>query len=175
MELHADSTNARCAVRTFREGVLSRVGHDLVLDVTRFEAEVQGEAVRARFDAASLRVRCAVRDGREDPGVLSERDRAQIEETARTDVLDAAAHPWITFRATLPAGYDGRAPLAGELTLHGVTHPLTVDVAPEGDGLRARATVRQKDFGMKPYAALMGALRVRAEVEVEVTLPWSPR
>lgn len=175
MDLHADQSDARCVVRTFREGMLSRVGHDLVLEVTRFEARVSGGEVSARFDAASLRVRSAVHGGHEDPGALSDRDRAQIEETARTDVLDAAAHPWVTFHARLPEGYTGRSKLRGELTLNGVTRPLEVEVSPHADGVRVFATVQQKDFGMKPYAALMGALRVRAEVEVEVTLPWAPR
>ncbi len=173
MERRADQGDAVCEVHTFREGALSLVGHDLLLDVTRFEVQVEGREVRARFDASSLAVRCAVRDGVEDPRALSLRDRAQIEETARAEVLGARAHPWITFRATLPEGFAGRGAVQGELTLHGVTRPITVAVAPEGAGVRARATVRQKEFGMKPYAALMGTLRVRPEVEVVVTLPWA--
>ena len=54
-----------CRVRTFREGLLSGLGHDLELAVTVFAIEVD-EGARtgtATFDAASLRVVRALRDG----------------------------------------------------------------------------------------------------------------
>jgi hypothetical protein len=39
-----------------------------------------------------------------------------------------------------------------------------------GHRYRATATVVQSDFGIKPYAAFLGALRVRDAVDVEVEL-----
>ena len=59
--------------------------------------------------------------------------------------------------------------MQGDLTLLGTTHPLAFDVE-VGDGgtLTAVAVVKQTDWGMKPYSALFGALKVVDEVEVEI-------
>jgi polyisoprenoid-binding protein YceI len=55
----------------------------------------------------------------------------------------------------------------GELTLAGTTKPLSFDLAVSADGvLAASVTVTQTSFGMKPYSALWGALKVLDEVEV---------
>jgi hypothetical protein len=42
---------------------------------------------------------------------------------------------------------------------------------------RATGTVRQTDFGVKPYSGFLGALRVRdaVDVEAEVSLPAASR
>jgi polyisoprenoid-binding protein YceI len=64
-----------------------------------------------------------------------------------------------------PSG-DGLS-VEGELTLAGTTKPLAFDLAVGDDGaLAGTATVTQTDFGMKPYSALWGALKVLDEVEV---------
>jgi polyisoprenoid-binding protein YceI len=62
----------------------------------------------------------------------------------------------------------------GDLVLLGTSHPLAFDVAVAGGGaLSAVAVVKQTDWGMKPYSALFGALKVvdEVEVEIEVHLP----
>ena len=57
----------------------------------------------------------------------------------------------------------------GELTLAGTTRPLAFDLDVGDDGrLRAVAVVKQSDWGMKPYSALFGALKVADEVRVEI-------
>ena len=55
----------------------------------------------------------------------------------------------------------------GELTLGDRTRPLSVAVAVADDGtVSASATVKQSDWGMKPYSALFGTLKVLDEVEI---------
>jgi polyisoprenoid-binding protein YceI len=57
----------------------------------------------------------------------------------------------------------------GELTLVGKTHPIGFDLAIGGDGkLSATAVVKQTEWGMTPYTALFGALKVADEVVVEL-------
>jgi polyisoprenoid-binding protein YceI len=49
----------------------------------------------------------------------------------------------------------------------GQTRPLTFDVELGAGGrLAARATVKQTGWGIKPYSALFGALKVADEVEI---------
>jgi polyisoprenoid-binding protein YceI len=64
----------------------------------------------------------------------------------------------------------------GELTLAGSTGPLAFDLAVSDDGrLTGAAVVRQSEWGMKPYSALFGALKVADDVRVEIdaALPQS--
>ena len=99
---------------------------------------------------------------------LEDDDKANIEETIVSEVLLGME---IAFRSTaVEVAPDGNTlHVQGELTLVGVTHPIgfDVEVGPEGE-LTARAVVKQSDWGMKPYSALFGALKVSDEVEVEV-------
>ena len=64
----------------------------------------------------------------------------------------------------------------GELTLVGKTRPIAFDLAVGDDGkLSGRAVVKQSDWGITPYSALFGALKVADEVEVAIdaALPTS--
>ena len=63
---------------------------------------------------------------------------------------------------------DGsRIRVEGDLTLVGRTEPIAFDLAVGDDGaLSATAVVKQTAWGMKPYSALFGALKVKDEVEV---------
>jgi polyisoprenoid-binding protein YceI len=105
---------------------------------------------------------------------LDDDDRANIAQTIDDEVLRKQQ---ITFRSTrvAPAG-DGGLHVEGDLTLLGQTRPLAFDVSVSDDGaVAALAVVRQTDFGMKPYSALFGALKVADEVRVSLsaTLPQS--
>ena len=53
------------------------------------------------------------------------------------------------------------------MTLSGKNRPIAFDLELGDDGaVDARALVKQSDWGMKPYSALFGALKVADEVEV---------
>jgi polyisoprenoid-binding protein YceI len=129
------------------------------------------QSVEARFDAQSLEVVCRRKDGVDEPGGLSRLELGQIHGNIRDDVLGAKKHPQVTFRSTrvTPAGDGFR--VEGDLTLHGTTRPIAADVKREGDRLRAEVKLHQPDFGIKPYSAALGALKVKAGVVVTVSVP----
>jgi polyisoprenoid-binding protein YceI len=157
-----DAANADCTVYTFREGLLAAVGHDLTLAVTSFTIELaDDDAIHARFDAASLRVTGAVSDG----------DRRTIERHAADDVLAARRFPEIRFRSTRVVRQGERAQIEGELTLHGATRALRCEAHDDGARWTAEVTLDQRDYGIKPFTAMLGTLRVRADVRVRVSLP----
>lgn len=165
---------ARCVVLTFREGVLAGVGHDLVLRVTRLEVTVEGEAVSARIDAGSLRVVTAMHEGRPAPDELHARDKADIEATIRTSVLRAGRFPEIRFSSTAVAKRGDGYEVKGQLAIAGVTREVTLPVQREGDRLVTELRLHQPDFGIRPHRALMGTLRVRADVVVRASVPCPP-
>jgi hypothetical protein len=160
-----DRGAADCRVYVYKEGALSPFGHDLVLSVERFSIELDEDLSRAvgRFDAASLRVI--------DPPALSIADRAEIEARVVADVLEARRFPEIVFRSTR---IDGER-VEGMLELHGRTQVVRGRVELGHDGRRrTRFRLHQPDFGIRPYAALLGALRVRAHVDVELGVMVPP-
>jgi polyisoprenoid-binding protein YceI len=157
-----DASSASCIVFTYREGLLAAVGHDLRLAVTRFTIDVgAADAIDARFAADSLRVENDV----------SEHDRRTIERNAREDVLDARRFPELRFRSTEVVRDGHIARIAGELTLHGATRPMTFEARDDGQHWIAEVRLDQRQFGIKPFTAMLGTLRVRADVLVRVSLP----
>ena len=62
--------------------------------------------------------------------------------------------------------------ISGELTLHGKTRPLTV-AGQARDGRQVfEVSLHQPDFGIKPYSAMLGTLKVKADVKVRIAVPW---
>lgn len=170
-----DASIADCFVFTYKEGLLSAVAHDLKLRVTRFTIDIEGDAVRAEFAADSLRVVHAIRDGRGDPAALSAADRQKIEANIVEEVLAARRYPTIRFAGrSQPAEAQGLS-VDGELTLHGQSRPLRLRFATSGERWTTEVTLSQPDFGIKPYSAMLGTLRIRPDVRIVLSLPPIPR
>ena len=175
----SDATGSFCAVYVYREGALSAVGHDLELFVTGFTLEIgAGPSVRASARTDSLRVSGVLRGGvvgvaggvgMVDDGEPSPRDRRDIERNVARDVLEADRYPVATFHSTRVEAVDGGYRIAGRLDLHGVVREVTMTAERRGERTVARFTLNQPDFRIKPFRALMGALRVKPEVVVEVS------
>ncbi len=166
-------------IRTGREGAAARMGHDLTLEATRWRAtitvdvdEPSNSRASASVDAASL----VVRDASGGPTGLNASQRAEIEAIVRTKVLDADRHPRITFRSTAVHDEGRRAFIVGRLSLAGSTRPIRLDLrlAPSRTPrMVATALVAQSEFGIEPYSALLGALRVKDQVAVTIEVRLS--
>lgn len=168
-----DQSSARCLVFTFKEGLLSKVAHDLKLEVGRFSVDIDEEAlaVTADFEPGSLRVVDAVVDGREDPGVLSSGDRQKIGKNLVADVLHPRKHPRLRFESRAVERIDGRVRITGMLDMHGRSRELRLDVIESDASWMVTATLHQPDWGIKPYSAMLGTLRVKSDVRVELVVP----
>ncbi len=111
-----------------------------------------------------------MRNGIVDPDVLSESDKRTIEGTIARDVLDTARHPEIRFTSDAGTGRGDEFAVRGALALHGHTRDLTVIARRTASGWTAEVRLHQPDFGIRPYSAMLGTLRVQAGVVVRVTL-----
>ncbi|HLY48684.1 MAG TPA: YceI family protein [Solirubrobacteraceae bacterium] len=154
-------------VHTRRQGAASKAGHDLEMVVTDWSATLElGEASSLTLTANSSSLR--VRAGRGGVKSLDEGDKDNIRQTIDDEVLKRTR---IEFHSSQVEGTaDGdHLRVYGELELMGETRPMEFDLeASDGNHLTGRATVKQTDFGMKPYSALFGALKVADEVEITV-------
>jgi hypothetical protein len=168
-----DSTSAECFVFTFKEGLLSPVAHDLRLRIMRFSLDVDAAvgSVVAKFDTNSLVVDCPMKDGAENPSALSESDKQKIAGQIREDVLHGSQHPEAVFRSRIvTARADGGHDLEGELTLHGVTKPLAAQTRVVAGRQQVELRIHQPDFGITPYRAMLGTLKIQADVTIRVTV-----
>jgi hypothetical protein len=170
---HFDSASAECLVFTYKEGLLSAIAHDLEIRAERFDLDIDDAtlAVRARFDATSLKVVTAVHDGAPQPNALSDSDKQKIQGNINDDVLHSREHPEIRFQSTQVTKEGEGYRVVGDLTLHGKTKDISFLARPEGERMIAEVRLHQPDFGIKPYTAMLGTLKVRADLTVRVAVP----
>jgi len=171
---HHDAESAECLVLTYKEGLLSPIAHDLKIRVTDWTVAVDDEsnAIEATFDPGSLRVVAPMKEGRENPSALSDRDKREIEDDIREEVLQTKEHPEIRFASTrVSARDDGGFDVEGDLTIKKVTRRVSTTVRREDDRHVAELTLHQPDFGIKPYRAALGTLRIKPDVDVRVSVP----
>src|SRR4051794_32073774 len=163
------------SVHTFVGGFGSRMGHNLVLQASRWSGKATVDAgdpvassIELTIDPRSLDVVQAT--GGLKP--LSDGDKREIGRN-RDRTLHADAHPEITFRSQAVGGGLPHLEVTGALRINGMTRVVTIDVeadeVAEGTRLSGSTTLLQSDFGIRPYSKL-GALRVKDEVDVRFTL-----
>ena len=160
--------NAKLLIRTGRSGGAAKAGHDLLLEVTSWSATIEAgsEPSESRLslhaDGGSLRVL----EGSGGIKALSASDMDSIRQTIDKDVLKRSA---IDFRSTSVARGTSGLSVQGELDLLGKTGPVTFELESGDDGqLSATATVTQSKWGIKPYSALFGALKVADDLQVQL-------
>jgi polyisoprenoid-binding protein YceI len=129
-------------------GSFAEVSGELVLD----ETDPSKSSVRATIKVASLKSDNAIREDH----LTSDR------------WLDATQFPEITFVSTKVEPDGEAAKVTGDLTVHGVTKPVTLDVAlkkigtdpvskKQAAGFSATASLNRHDFGVSIAGPLIGA------------------
>jgi polyisoprenoid-binding protein YceI len=166
--------NGHLILRTFREGMAAAVGHDLVIEATRWQGTItipgappdSQPRLAVEVDLRFLEVR----EGHGGAKPLTDSDRREIEKTT-AKLLRIGDHPQAFFASTTVRVDGDQATVDGELTLLGVTHPLRLTAQVIDDRtVIGNASVQQSRWGIRPYRGFMGALKVRDTVEVEATI-----
>jgi polyisoprenoid-binding protein YceI len=168
-----DASTAQCVVYSFKEGLLSKLAHDLKHRVTRFSVRVdeQTREIEAEIDAQSLRVECVMNDGVESKNGLSEDDKRKIEGQMIEDVLNARKHPMIRFKSTAVVERPDALEIQGVLELNDHRRPVTTLARRVNGHYVAQLTINQPDFAITPYSAMMGTLKIKPEVLVRLHVP----
>lgn len=169
--------SGRLLVKTARTGLGAKAGHDLTIEVTRWRGNVvvdtanpAGSSVSAEIDVDSLEVR----EGTGGVKPLTDSDRADIRNMLRK-ILNSGRYPMITFGSGQVSGTAESFRVDGDLTIAGVTQPVTIEGRLAGDRARGSAVVVQSRWGIRPYSAFLGALKLRDEVEVQFDAGLTPR
>ena len=163
VEANVNELSHKVSVR-FEDGAARlTVKRQLRNDTTEFQSLNRHLELPEGAVATSLRVAYPRKEGRDNPGGLPAILYGEIEKNIVKDVLEAAKFPQVRFRSTSVTASE----VVGQLTLHGVTREIRCSRAPDG---LVEARLDQRDFGIKPYSAMFGTLKVKPEVVVSVRL-----
>ncbi len=176
-----DQAHSRFTVHALAGGLLSAFAHSPTFAVRDYSGVINLDPDRVQEMTVDLTVKAdslALQDR------VSDSDRREIEGRMRGEALETSAYPQIAFRAgaVSPVAIGRglyRLQLAGELSLHGVTHPQAVagELVIFADGLRLRGegTVRMSDYRIKPVTALAGSIRLKDDVKLSFDIGGLPQ
>lgn len=167
-----DASQSNFMVRAFSGGVLWFKGHDHFIRVRDFTGEAQLTA--SAINPASLHLTIRAASLEETRDVFTPQQKQIINKELRDIVLEPEKYPEIVFKSSSVTGkslganrYDLK--INGDLTLHGVTRPITIPtlVTITGNDLRAQGefSIERSDFKVKATSAVHGMIRVRDKLK----------
>jgi polyisoprenoid-binding protein YceI len=161
--------SGRLLVHTTRTGLGAKAGHDLTIEVTRWHGRATVDPATPANSSVTVEVEVdsfQVREGTGGVKPLTDADRAEIAKTLKA-ILHTAQHPTITFRSRRVEGSVGSFTVDGDLMIMGVTRPVMVQGRVTDGRVVGGATVVQSQWGIRPYSAFFGALKLSDEVKVD--------
>jgi hypothetical protein len=166
MSVHKLGPNdATLTVRTGKGGAAAVAGHNLLIEVTSWSATLtldDAPTLELSADSRSFKIL----EGSGGIQSLGDDDKSNIEQTIGDEVLKGGE---IEFRSTSVVQANGRLTVSGELNLLGERRPLTFEVQIGDDGrIQGEAAFKQTNWGIKPYSALFGTLKVADELKVAI-------
>jgi len=161
-----------------KSGLFSALAHDHEIGVKSFSGRVvvpaagaSGGSLDMEVDAPSL----VVLDKKP-----SEEDKKKIFNSMHNEVLESAKYQKITFKSVSVSdvkqtGNDAYSFVVnGDLTLRGVTKRIAVLVAatvtPQELRATGKYTLKQTDYGIKPYSAAGGTIKVKDDVVINFNI-----
>ena len=151
----------------------AKLAHDLILSPSQWSGTMNVDADNPAASSASLSIDARSIQILEAVGgmkSLSDKDRRDIAKNIDEKVLDTGKFPTLTFESTSVSGSEPNFNVAGNMTIKGTTRPVNVALNVNGSQVAARTSISQKDFGIKPFSAMMGAIKLRDDVEFELTV-----
>jgi hypothetical protein len=172
-----DPQQSHIFLRTGRDGPMKAAGHDHMIASADVEGLVllSGDPQQSRADLRLPLQQLVVDDpaNRERFGLEPELPESAIEGTTRNmqdKVLESGLFPWATVNVRVLSMQDAQADLGVSVTVHGTTFdyrvPAVLAIEPERLGVSGSMTVSHADFGLTPFSAAGGLLRVADDIEV---------
>lgn len=175
-----NGNSGKVSAYTFKSGLLSKIAHDLLININNFKVDVDvpedgfaSGSLNLEVQTNSLKVVCAMKEGEQQPDTLKEKDIADIEADMGKKVLHPDKYPTASFSSKSIQENGDSYHVSGDLSLHGVTKPLEFDIDTSGGGLKGRFTIIQTDYGIKPFKAMMGTLKIKDEMDIGFDLSLS--
>jgi polyisoprenoid-binding protein YceI len=158
-------SNGSLKIKTGREGAAAKAGHDLVLEAKTWDGTVEigdDASVKLTVDPSSIEVESGT--GGAKP--LGDKDKADIKKSMADKILGGSQ---ISFESSDVKVDNGSMNVSGDLSVAGSSNSITMPLTVADDGtVSGSVTLSQSDYGIKQFKALMGALKVKDSVEVQL-------
>lgn len=178
-----DAGQSEVVVQVFKGGVASSLAHDHVIKATQLSGKISFDAADVGASAVSVDVRTQALKA-DDPNLrkqyklppMPDSDKEQVETNMKgEEQLEVNKFPAMSFHSKKVTPADGgRITVQGELTLHGVTRPVSFPATVKVEGSTVVGTVtlklKQSDYGIQPFSAMLGAIKNQDEVILNLKL-----
>jgi polyisoprenoid-binding protein YceI len=156
-----DTARSTITIHAGKAGLLSVAGHDHWVNAPISSGSIDESAMKVNFTVESAKMTV-----KPDPKVDA-KDQAQIQKDMEEMTLDTKQYPEIRFQSTRIEKAGEGWKVAGSLSLHGVTKPVSVVVKKSGDAYSGKTMLKQTDFGIKPISVGGGTIKVKNEIEIQ--------
>lgn len=158
-----DTQRSKITIHVGKSGLLSAAAHNHTINAPIASGTMRESApahIEFTIETAKMLV--------EPDPKIDAKDQATIQMHMEDMTLETKRFPEIVFRSShidkLPSG-DWKAD--GDLTLHGVTKPVSLTVKQAGDSYTTHTVLKQTDFGIQPISIGGGVIKVKNEVEID--------
>lgn len=160
-----DARTASIDVYVYKEGALSALAHDLKLAAREFSLDIDWKklSVHLTLSARRLELVNAMHGDSEDATAIPASKRSEVERTLHRTILEVERFPTIEFTASKVTSGE----VTGSLTLRGHTREVRGKRSP---GELVTFRLDQRDFGIVPFTALFGTMKVKPEVDVRARI-----
>jgi polyisoprenoid-binding protein YceI len=151
----------------------AKLAHDLILTATKWNGTLNVDADNPAASSADLTIDARSIEIIEAVGgmkSLSDKDRRDIAKNIDEKVLQTGKFPELKFASKSVSGSEPNFNASGDMTIAGTTRPVDVALNVNGTTVTGKASISQKDFGIKPFSAMMGAIKLRDDVDFELTV-----
>ena len=162
-----DVERSTITIHVDKAGLFSAAGHEHWVS-----APISSGTIRETPPASvEFNVQTAKMAVKPDPKVDA-KTQAQIQKDMEDLTLETRKFPQITFRSSrvdsrANKSGDGQWEVTGDLSLHGVTKPISLTVKRTGEAYTAHTVLKQADFGIKPVSVGGGLVKVKNEVDID--------
>jgi polyisoprenoid-binding protein YceI len=158
-----DTQRSKITIHVGKSGLLSAAAHNHTIDAPIASGTMREAApshVEFMVEAAKMTVQ-------PDPKI-DVKDQATIQTHMEELTLETKKYPEIVFRSShIEKLAGGEWKVDGDLTLHGVSKPVTLKVRQTGDEYATHTVLKQTDFGIKPISIGGGMIKVKDEIELD--------
>lgn len=179
-----DPSKSQLTIRVYREGPLARLGHNHIISTRAIRGEIfvadplENSSLSLAFDVNDLIVddkSLRAVAGPNFESEVSEKDRTGTRDNMlSTPVLDVSNYPEISVRSLTVTGAVPELTLGVEIGLRGtgtqISIPVRVDIVDDHLAAHSAFSVSQTELGMQPFSVMMGALRVKDQLDLEINV-----
>ncbi len=158
-----DTQRSAITIHVGKSGLLSAAAHDHTIN-----APISSGTIR---ESTAPHIEFTIETGKitvKPDARINAEDQATIQTHMEEMTLETKKFPEITFRSSrIERIADGQWKVDGDLSLHGVTKPVSLTVKRTGDFWTTHTVIKQTDFGIKPISVGAGVIKVKNEVEID--------